>query len=120
MRMSIDKAIEDLMELKLCGVVPFSKGTLSGGNYKVITDECLEIAIDTMRKYQKLQADYENRLKADMVAMLTDMKDELKHCEITGLWKVNYKEGFNDGVSKSLDVIQQKINELKAESGEQL
>lgn len=56
---------------------------------------------------------YEARLKADMVAMLTDMKDELKHCEITGLWKANYREGFNDGVSKSLDVIQQKINELK-------
>ena len=51
--------------------------------------------------------------KADVVAMLSEVKDAVKHCEITGLWKANYREGFNDGVAKSLDAIQQKINELK-------
>jgi hypothetical protein len=49
----------------------------------------------------------------EVVAMLTDTKDELKHCEINGLWKVGYKEGFNDGVAISVKAVQQKINELK-------
>lgn len=69
--------------------------------------------------YDSFKKDYENRLKADMVAMLEDIKDELKHCEITGLWKANYREGFNDGVSKSLDAIQQTINALKADRSEE-
>ena len=32
---------------------------------------------DTMRKYQMFQIDYEARLKADLVAMLTDLKKNL-------------------------------------------
>lgn len=51
--------------------------------------------------------------EADVVAMLLEVKDAVKHCEITGLWKANYQEGFNDGVAKSLDAIQQKINNLQ-------
>lgn len=54
MGMTIDEAISDLTELKICGVMPFTKGTISGGNYKVITGDCLDEAIDTMRKYQKI------------------------------------------------------------------
>lgn len=53
--MTIDEAILDLTALKICGVVPFTKGTISGGNYKVITEECLNMAINTMRKYQKIE-----------------------------------------------------------------
>ena len=55
MGMTIDETISDLSELKICGVVPFTKGTISGGNYKVITGDCLDEAIDTMRKYQKIE-----------------------------------------------------------------
>ena len=51
----IDETISDLTELKICGVVPFTKGTISGGNYKVITGDCLDEAISTMRKYQKIK-----------------------------------------------------------------
>lgn len=51
------------------------------------------------------KAEYETRLKSDMVAMFTDIKDELKHCEITGLWKANYREGFNDGIAKAVERI---------------
>ena len=54
MEMTIKEAILDLTELKICGVVPFTKGTISGGNYKVITEECLNTAINTMYKYQKI------------------------------------------------------------------
>ena len=32
--------------------------------------QAFDIAIDTMRKYQQLQADYESRLKADKIAIL--------------------------------------------------
>ena len=39
--------------------------------------QAFDIAIDTMRKYQQLQADYENRLKADMEAMLEELKAEI-------------------------------------------
>ena len=53
--MTIDEIISDLTELKICGVVPFTKGTISGGNYKVITGDCVDEAINTMRKYQKIE-----------------------------------------------------------------
>lgn len=78
--------------------------------------EALEYAINSLKTDEAYQIMYEGKeiyTKADVMAILTDMKDELKHCEITGLWKANYREGFNDGVSKSLDAIQQKINALK-------
>lgn len=35
--------------------------------------KALETAIDTMRKYQMMQADYEARLKVEKVAMLTEI-----------------------------------------------
>ena len=53
--MTIDKAISDLTELKICGVVPFTKGTVSGGDYKVITENSLDMAIETMHKYEKIK-----------------------------------------------------------------
>ena len=55
MGMTIDEAILDLTALKICGVVPFTKGTIGGGNYKVITEECLNMAINTMLNYQKIK-----------------------------------------------------------------
>lgn len=55
MGMTIDEVISDLTELKICGVVPFTKGTISGGNYKVITGDCVDEAIHIIHKYQKIQ-----------------------------------------------------------------
>jgi hypothetical protein len=115
MGMTIDEAISDLTELKICGVVPFTKGTISGGNYKVITEECLDTAIETMRKYQMFQADYENRLKAEMVAMLTDLQLEIED-------KAIRKQGIDSGFEYNyefiqseevIEIIQQKIDKLK-------
>ncbi len=52
-------------------------------------------------------------LKADMVAILEAIKDELKHTNLSGVWKPNYKEGFNDSVAISVKKIQCRIDQLK-------
>ena len=86
MGMTIDEAISDLTELKICGVVPFTKGTISGGNYKVITGDCLDEAIETMQKYQKIQEilkddtyyeEYGNNAEKFIVSAISEvLKDE--------------------------------------------
>ena len=69
--------------------------------------EALQIAKDTLRKYQMMQADYETRLKADMVAILDEYDLRLyEQYDDTDFLKVKYVR----------QAIQQKINELKAES----
>jgi hypothetical protein len=61
-------------------------------------------AIDTMRKYKQLQADYEARLKADMVAMLTEIQLEIEELDTAN---------NNWSYMNCSDIIQQKINALK-------
>lgn len=74
--------------------------------------DSLAYAIETMRKYQQLQADYENRLKADMVAMLEDLRLDFQEAELAGV--IDNKELiFADEVD---DLVQQKINALKENS----
>ena len=61
-------------------------------------------AIDRLHKYQMIQTDYENRLKADMVAMLDELDLELyEKYDDTDLLKVKYVR----------QAIRQKINALK-------
>ena len=50
MGMSIDEQIKRLEYLKKCGIFPFAD-TKTGIFF---TDECIDGAIDTMRKYQKI------------------------------------------------------------------
>lgn len=57
------------------------------------------------------KADYENRLKADMVAILTEIQ-----LEIHELW--DNDPSYIEGVYDSEMIIQQKINALKADSEE--
>lgn len=57
MGMSIDEQIKALEYLKECGIFPFSDTRTEN----VITDEYVDGAIDTMRKYQMFQLDYEAR-----------------------------------------------------------
>ena len=71
--------------------------------------EAKDIAVETMRKYQKLQADYETRLKADMTAMLTDIQLEIEELDTAN---------NNRSYMNCSDIIQQKIDALKAESVE--
>ena len=73
-------------------------------------DSALHMAIDTMRKYQMMQADYETRLKADLVAMLTEIQLEIEEMDSGCGW-----EGYRP-TAQVIGLIQQKINELKAES----
>ena len=74
-------------------------------------DNVRKIAIDIMRKYQQLQTNYENCLKAEKIAILEDLKKEInpiKKCEYQIYGKEHW--GF---VGKCQDVIQQKIDSLK-------
>ena len=77
-------------------------------------EEALKFAVETMRKYQRFQADYKARLKADMVAMLTEIQLEME--ENTVRWYVGRVDGKSDDVvlmETINDIIQQKINTLK-------
>ena len=62
---------------------------------------------------------YENRLKADMVAMLTEILLEAE--ENTVRWYVGRVDGKSDDVvlmETINDIIQQKIDKLKEQTGE--
>ena len=55
---------------------------------------------------------YETKLKADMMTMLTEIQLEIeespcKHSDRFG--------DYSDGVQKGIDIIQQKINKIKGE-----
>ena len=67
--------------------------------------------------YDSFKRDYETRLKADMVAMLTDLQLEIDDLWET-TWAHDYRGGFKDGCIESNNIIQQKIDKLKAESEE--
>ena len=68
-------------------------------------------AIDTLCKYQQLQANYETRLKADMVGMLEELKEQLREMHEDFFETEHFDEAY--GVSDAMDVIQQKIDALK-------
>ena len=100
MGMTIEKHIEQLKKLK----------SFHNGSYGA----SINFAIDTMRKYQKMQADYETRLKADMVAMLEDISltfDEQYYVNRHEL----HDDSLNVGLEQGQQIIQQKIDALKAD-----
>ena len=71
-----------------------------------------------MRKYQQLQADYENRLKADMVAMLTDILERIKAGDIKeekadNDWGEGFIEAWGSANLNAQMVVEEKINALK-------
>ena len=106
MGMSIDEAINHLGN--------YSSTNGSGLTTDKQHNEAKRVAIDIMRKYQQLQADYETRLKADMVAMLTEMQLEFE--ENTVRWYAGRVDGKSDDVvlmETINDIIQQKIDKLK-------
>lgn len=93
MGMSIDETMEYLMDFSLYS--PYQE------------------AIEKVSAYiEQMQSEYEARLKADMVAMLTDIQMEIDELwEIT--WKSDYRGGYKDGCVKANNIIQEKINALK-------
>ena len=77
-----------------------------------------ETAIEVVKDAPTIEAipkaDYEARLKADMVVMLEDLKKEMnpiKECE----YQIYGKEHWNF-VGKCKDIIQQKIDALKEQT----
>ena len=64
--------------------------------------------------YDSFKKDYETRLNADMVAMLEELKEELRQMHEDFFETEHYDEAY--GVSVSMDAIQQKIDLLKVES----
>ena len=73
------------------------------------------VGIEHLRKYRQLQNDYEARLKADMVAMLTELQLEIEEMENPYTTRVSgcAQGGFERGARESQNLIQQKINSLK-------
>ena len=64
--------------------------------------EALQTAKDTMCKYQEMQADYNARLKGDMVAMLQDLD-----------LQIDESAAYNIGVAKVQRLIRDTIDKLK-------
>ncbi len=94
--MTIDEAIKQLETY-----------TIPCGKYKA----AYGLAIDTMRKYQMMQADYEARLKADLEAVLVELQ-----LEIEGLDLEDVVPEFQDGAECTREyianMIEEKINSL--------
>ena len=71
--------------------------------------------------YDSFKKDYENRLKADMVAILTDIQLEIEEQSLTHSEDNILSEwglGYNHSVERCGELIQQKIDKCKAESEE--
>ena len=63
------------------------------------------------------RADYEARLKADMVAMLTDLYLSMLELDMDdATYNSHYRQGFRTAKNMSAEVIQQKINLLKEDT----
>ena len=104
----IDNLIEEVvMQVSTVEAIPKAdiQKALKEGS-KDISENVLAI----VREEYISKADYEARLKADMVAMLTEIQLEI--AEFMGTISPNYDEAAQD-ISQ---VIQQKINSLKVES----
>ncbi|MBQ7428361.1 hypothetical protein [Butyrivibrio sp.] len=61
------------------------------------------------------KADYENRLKADMVAMLTEIQLEIEEMKMQSLTE---KEIWNNAIGVCSNLVQQKIDKLKGGENE--
>ena len=59
------------------------------------------------------KADYENRLKADMVAMLTEIQLEIEACVDGGEGSLQFEQGVTIARLQVVEMIQQKINALQ-------
>ena len=80
-----------------------------------------DVAIDTMRKYQMMQADYEARLKADLEAILVELQLEIEELDSRAGYDGNGMPTFStDYIRKKKvnELIQQKINALKEPSND--
>lgn len=109
MRMTIDDMYDWLYRLKSELVVYMPK------EWHEPMRCSIQDAITFSRKYQMLKADYEARLKADMVAMLTELQldiEEMQSLESECDYAIDeciYKY-------RVTDIIQQKIDNLQEDT----
>ena len=100
MGMTIEDIIQGLKEIyMICRSV-----------YAYDQKKYIDGAIDRLHKYQMMQSDYENRLKADMAAMLSELQLEIEEMDSGCGW-----EGYRP-TAQVIGLIQQKINELNREN----
>ena len=104
--MTIDEIIQSIQIIK----------AQAEWDYPIDWQIVLDGAIETMRKYQMMQADYKARLKADLVAMLTEIQMEIEECVDGAEGSPQFEQGVTIARVQVVEIIQQKINELKAES----
>ena len=64
-----------------------------------------------------MKADYEARLKADMVATLSEIQLEFDE-KYSYNRNVEHDDSWNIGLEQARDIIQEKINALKGEENE--
>lgn len=115
-----EKLLDDLatQEELLCKRADDASGYTRSGNESIRTSyaktheqhakEYRQI-LRYLAEYRLMRADYENRLKADMVAMLEDLRLDFQEAELAGVLD-NKELIFADEVD---DLVQQKINSLK-------
>ncbi len=88
------------------------KYPLMENDFGMTFNEGLHKAIDSMPTVEAIpKADYEARLKADKVAMLEEIKEQLREMHDDLFELANFAKA--NGVSDSMDVIKKKINKLK-------
>ena len=114
MGMTIDESLENLQTLQ-ADYQQFYDDVWQDPESLGIMAESLQVAIDTMSKYQQLQVEYETRLKADMIAMLEELKEQLREMHDDFFETEHFEEAY--GVYKSMDGIQQKIDDLVGKDG---
>lgn len=122
-----EKLLDDLatQEELLCKRADDASGYTRSGNESIRTSNAktheqhakeYRQILRYLAEYRLMQADYEARLKADMMAILRELKNEL----IDVSWNIDMYDSdldFECCYLNDIDVIiQQKINSLEAES----
>ena len=79
----------------------------------IFTRQQYEHVIDVFNDYELLLFDYYGRLKVDMVDMLKELKEQLREMHDDFFETEHFEEAY--GVYNSMDVIQQKIDDLVGE-----
>lgn len=104
------KALQVLLSQRFLSLPLFEEEELS--EYHIADNQGEMNLEDFIRQYaevimEQFKADYENRLKADMVAMLTEIQLEIEEMDSGCGW-----EGYRP-TAQVIGLIQQKINLLK-------
>lgn len=77
--------------------------------FKILQDEYTHL----MGMYQMMQADYENRLNADKIAMLKDLQSDIEECVDGAEGSPQFEQGVTIARVQVVEMIQQKIDELE-------